>query len=253
MVTVLSKKGQKTTVKQLEKEYCNNPEEFKIKYRQILQETQITDDRILIDKKVKKLSEVVAEKIDSNKDILIQYKKTMKEIGDILYVLDNNAKLVENPTNREFQLARTIWKVGEKYNYQGAFLGELNYAITRLIQEVPKRLVEEGKQKSELRYFIYAYTVEALIIASDYFSEKEPSSGIAGVFTDIKDEYKRRVNPAYEVAQIVKSGDCYDTPYHTQPVEVVDQNGKHVGYMEVMIEHKNYDGKDVSGKLVIEK
>ena len=37
------------------------------------------------------------------------------------------------------------------------------------------------------------------------------------MFEDIKDEYKRRVNSAYEAAQILKSGDCYDyVPFRTQ-------------------------------------
>lgn len=56
-----------------------------------------------------------------------------------------------------------------------------------------------------------------------------------GVLQDVSAEHKRRVNVAYEAAQIVKSGDCYDTPYYTRLVEVVDKDGKHVGHFEVML------------------
>lgn len=211
-----------------------------------------SQDRILIDEKVKELSKVVASRIYTNRDILLAYVKVFTDVGTSL--LDYEQGLKIKSTTPEDNLATTIYyKVAEKYHYEGAFLGELNYAITRLIQEVPKRLVEQGKQKSELRYFIYAYTVEALTRAQYHFNMLSQMNGIGGVFVDIKDEYKRRVNTSYEVAQIIKSGDCYDTPYLTQPAEVVDQNGKVVGHIEVMIKRADYNGKDVSGKVRIEK
>lgn len=55
------------------------------------------------------------------------------------------------------------------------------------------------------------------------------------VLTREKDEYKWRVNRPYEAFQIIKNGDCYDTPYYGRLVEVVDEDGKHVGYMEVWL------------------
>ena len=64
--------------------------------------------------------------------------------------------------------------------------------------------------------------------------------GIGGVFEDVKDEYKRRVNTAYEAAQIVKNGDCYDTPYYTKLIEVIDSDGHHVGYQEVMVKRSHF-------------
>jgi len=211
-----------------------------------------SDDRILIDEKVVELSKVVADSINTNRDVLISYVSVFCGIGALLLQYEEGVETV-GVTPIEKLASVIYYKVAKKYNYEGAFLGELNYAMTRLIQEVPKRLVEQGKQKSELRYFIYAYTVEALTRANYYFNRLPQMYGIGGVFEDIKDEYKRRVNTSYEVAQIIKSGDCYDTPYLTQPAEVVDQNGKVVGHIEVMITRKNYDGKDVSGKVRIEK
>jgi len=204
-------------------------------------------DRILIDRDVKALSGVMANYINTNNDIAKQLFWSFKVIGKYL-----QGKRFSNAGIAEEKLAETIKQVGDAYKYEGAFLGELNYAITRLIQEVPKRLVEKEKQKSELRYFIYALTVEALVRAANYFNNKEEMIGIGGVFTDIKDEYKRRVNPAYEAAQIVKSGDCYDTPYLTKLIEVVDQNGDVIGHQEVMIKREDDNGLDVFGGIKIQ-
>ena len=130
-------------------------------------------------------------------------------------------------------LAEAICEVSIPYGYDGAFLGELNYSVTRLIQRIPQLMVDKKVFKSALRYWIYA--------------------GIAGVLLDIKDEYKRRVNTAYEAAQIVKSGDCYDTPYYTKLVEVVDKTGKVVGHQEIMIKREDDNGKDIYGKIQIDK
>jgi len=100
------------------------------------------------------------------------------------------------------QLAKGIAEVAKKYNYKGAFLGEMNYAITRLIQHLPRALVGTGEAASELRYWMQA--------------------GMYGVLLDVILEHKVRVNQAYEVAQIIKSGDCYDAPYYSKPVKVLD-------------------------------
>jgi len=204
-------------------------------------------DRVLIDKDVKELSVVIASEIMGNNDIAKELLFLFQTIGDNLTRFSRTTYKIYIPDVVE-KLSLTIWDVGKAYNYEGAFLGELNYAITRLIQEVPKRLVEQGKQKSELRYFMYALTVEALVRAANYFNNKEKIIGIGGVFIDIKDEYKRRVNPAYEAIQIVKSGDCYNTPYLTKIIEIIDQDDNHVGYQEVMIERKDDNGLDVFGE-----
>ena len=67
------------------------------------------------------------------------------------------------------------------------------------------------------------------------------ANGLAGVFEDVKDEYKRRVNTAYEAAQILKSGDCYDrVPFHTQLVAATI-NGVD-GWVEVMLARHEPEG-----------
>ncbi len=60
---------------------------------------------------------------------------------------------------------------------------------------------------------------------------------------------------AYEAAQIVKSGDCYDTPYYSRLVEVVDEEGNFVGHQHVMLKRDESTlNKDVlDGQLVLRK
>lgn len=134
-------------------------------------------------------------------------------------------------------MGEKIREVGAGYDYEGAYLGELNYAITRFIQRVPQIKVKKGEWKQELRYWLYAATIEALTDTANRMSDK--NTGISGVFIDIKDEYKRRVNTAYEAEQIIKSGDAYDAPYYTKLIEVADENGKIVGHMEVMLKRND--------------
>lgn len=112
-------------------------------------------------------------------------------------------------------LVEAIGEVSMRHKYDGAFAGELNYSLTRLLQEIPRELIKRGQFTEEIRYWIQPL--------------------LYGVLFDVALEHKRRVNVAYEAAQIVKSGDCYDTPYYTRLVEVVDEVGNHVGHQEVML------------------
>jgi len=106
-------------------------------------------------------------------------------------------------------LADGIADVAAPYKYDGAFLGEMNYALTRLIQHLPRSLQRACGFKDETRYWLQA--------------------GMFGVLMDVMLEYKVRVNQAYEIAQIKKSGDCYDTPYYSRVVNYVDEHGNVVG------------------------
>lgn len=182
-----------------------------------------TDDRPVIDAAVEKAAVDLVSKVTTNFSVLQLYKDLFLSVGiDLCTVATGGGILGPG-------LADTIYGVAIKYGYEGAFLGELNYAITRLIQRVPQLMVASGKwqAKDELRYWLYAVTVEALIYAAA--NCKDSGCGVGGVFEDIKDEYKRRVNTAYEAAQIVKSGDCYDTPYYNRLMRIVDSEGNEVG------------------------
>src|SRR5579875_3661162 len=64
------------------------------------------------------------------------------------------------------KLAAGLLEVSKKHAEDGAWreglLGNLNYAFTRLIQVVPKKLVDRGLWKQSMRYWVYAVTAGAL-------------------------------------------------------------------------------------------
>lgn len=191
-----------------------------------------SEDREVIDAAVEVLAQNAATSITNNLSLIKVYKAIFLDVAARLatYLFLDRAELTHSP---EDELAFAIYILGKKYDYEGAYLGEFNYAFTRFIQRVPGIKVEKKEWIQELRYWIYAATVEALT-----FSAKRAlflEIGIGGVFEDIKDEYKRRVNTAYEAEQILKNGDCYNTPYYTRLVPVVDENGNLVGHMEIML------------------
>lgn len=192
------------------------------------------DDREILDPVIEAVSRGAAEEITNNLSLIRVYKYVFLSVAEYLrgFLTDG---LVSVAPDAKAKLAQTIYEVGKKYGYEGAFLGELNYSFTRFIQSVPQILVEIGKWKEsdELRYWEDASMTEALIYASD--KTKEWGLGISGVFEDIKDEHKERVNKAYEIAQILKSGDCYDTPYYSRVVEVVDEDSRLVGHLYVAL------------------
>jgi len=198
-------------------------------------------DRERLDAIVNILANESAEKITTNLSLIKIYDLVFRQITEGLRCIVNRENCMRGEESFEYSklfaccklTASSIYDVGKKYDYEGAYLGELNYAMTRFIQRVPQIMVERGIWKDELRYWVYAATVEALTCTAYY--TRTLGIGVSGVFEDIKDEYKRRVNPAYEAAQIIKSGDCYDTPYYTRLVEVVDEDGNLVGHQEVML------------------
>jgi hypothetical protein len=132
------------------------------------------------------------------------------------------------------QLAIAIADVSSRHNYEAAFAGELNYTLTRLIQEIPRELVKKGCIKEELRYWTQPL--------------------LYGVLLDVALEHKRRVNVAYEAAQIVISGDCFDSPYYTRLVEVVDKQGNVIGHQEVMVKRSSKTlNSDCIGRIQIDQ
>jgi hypothetical protein len=193
-----------------------------------------SQDRILIDAEVEKVAKELA--VTSGFALLTIYKNFFVGIVNDLTAMQEAAlSPVTFLTSPVHPLARVVFDLGLGYGYEGAFLGELNYAITRLIQRVPQVMVSTGQwpEKNELRYWLYAITTQALTYASVLHAYNP--FGIGGVFEDIKDEYKWRVNRPYEIAQILKSGDCYDTPYYSRVIEVVDEAGTVIGHQEVML------------------
>jgi len=212
------------------------------------------EDRPSLDEKVNALAEEIASRVisldtglDEGINISTIYKNTIISLANVLYELKTGVPFVDSePKELERELA---FEIRDK----GAWLGGLNYSLTRLIQVVPKKMVEKDKWKGEFRYWLYAQTVGALERSALYidsigraktswgFHEGDwVIDGIVGVLIDVKDEYKRRVNTAYEAVQIKKNGDCYDTPYRTELKEVKDEKGNIIGYQEIM---KDFRGK----------
>jgi len=127
-------------------------------------------------------------------------------------------------------VADTIAKIAATYNYDGAFAGELNFFLTRLLNHLPRSLMEKQGFKEEIRYWMQPL--------------------MYGILLDVALEHKRRVNTAYEAAQIIKSGDCYDTPYYTRLIEVENKQGEHIGYQEVMLKRSDTTiNQDVIGSI----
>lgn len=222
-----------------------------------------SQDRNICDAAVELAARQAAADIHAidNFTLIAVYKRVFREISRTLH----NLELQRTKTNKfaagQFitpynALGEAIYSVGATYGYVSAFLGELNYAITRFIQRVPQIMVETGTwpAKNELRYWSYACATEALLVVA--LEAKDWEIGVFGVFTDIVLEYKRRVNTAYEAEQILKSGDCYDAPYYTRLIEVVDSEGEHVGYQEVMLKRRDKTLKEdvlSKGKIILNK
>ena len=196
-------------------------------------------DREVIDAALAPLVSSVAAEITNNFSLRPIYERVFIETASSLWgMLENSNENDEELTADErltWNLAKAIFETGAKYGYEGAYLGEFNYAFTRFIQMVPQEKVKRGdwEPKNELRYWLYAETVTALKHAEEQTESLD--IGVDGVFRDIKDEYKWEVNRSYEIAQILKSGHCYFTPYYNRVIEVVDEDGNHVGHIEVML------------------
>lgn len=213
-----------------------------------------SQDRNLIDVDVEALAEFIAVSSKTGITALEHLHDTLRQACCVIRACEDGYGIsIMHPAQ---YLGRTIYNVAKTYNYQGAWLGELNYAVTRLIQVLPQKLVNKGIMKSELRYWWYAEVVGYLGALTFHYQSISNTNwidqGFAGVFEDIKDEYKWRVNRSYEAAQIIRSGDCYDTPFYTKLVEVVDHNGEHVGYTDIYLKRSEKTlNKDIVGKMII--
>ena len=192
-------------------------------------------DREVIDAALAPLVQSVAAEITNNFSLRPIYERVFTETAFWLRdMLKSRNTIMVSDSDLTWDLALAIFQTGAKYRYEGAYLGEFNYAFTRFIQLVPQeKVIRRGDWKDELRYWLYAETVTALKHAEKRTEHLE--IGVDGVFRDIKDEYKWEVNRSYEIAQILKSGHCYFTPYYNRVVEVVDEEGKHIGHIEVML------------------
>lgn len=197
------------------------------------------DERPPIDEAVSVVAEhlvlQLVNELNGDTELSLCYRETILRVAQTLERLQGGITF-QSENSVVDNLAELIFN-GRNEQYRGAWSGRLNYAITRLIQLVPVKLVEGGAWKEEFRYWIYAQTVGALESCKlEIFKHEQNwvSDLLIGVLTDVKDEYKRRVNTAYETFQILKSGDCYTTKYHTDLITVRDDSGRAVGYQEIV-------------------
>ena len=168
-------------------------------------------------------------------EISERYREAFLRIAAGIDAIERGQRLGDAPAE---QLARAICDAARGYKTKGGWLGELNYALTMLIQQVPRKMKAAGAWDEALRYWIYAETVGALVRTGYDLHAAHANTwignGLAGVLEDVKDEYKRRVNTAYEAAQILKSGDCFDaSPFHTRLVAFEHQGTR--GWIEIML------------------
>ncbi len=198
-----------------------------------------------IKERVDALAERIADHLERNEqtaEISVHYRDALNAIADSIAALERG----QTPADGEERaLAECIVDIAGGYEQKGGWTGELNYAVTMLIQAVPYKLYKRGVWEECLRYWLYAQTVGALTRTAydvhQRFGNDWIGNGLAGVFEDIKDELKRRVNSAYEAAQITKSGDCYTMmPYHTQLVPM-EKDGVS-GYIEIMLKRHEPQG-----------
>jgi hypothetical protein len=208
------------------------------------------EDRQHLDAAVDALADEVASKLseeaNGDTEISVCYKRAFLVVARKLGSLQKGEKQPARSGAEE--LAFEIFAGAEKHGYRGAWIGGFDYALTRLIQRVPVKMVEKNVWKEEFRFWVYAQTAGALErtamrIHSEGGDDDWVTDSLVAVLTDVKDEYKRRVNSAYEAIQIRESGDCYTTPYRTEVVEVKDDMNKVIGYTEIMKDFRRPRGK----------
>jgi hypothetical protein len=195
-------------------------------------------NRPAIDAAVERLAAEMAEALardGQTAELSELYRDAFNCIADAIARLERGGAADASAPER---LAGAIVEAARGYRTKGGWLGELNYGLTMLIQRVPLKMKQSGAWEEALRYWIYAETVGALVRTSYDVHARYPNTwignGLAGVFEDVKDEYKRRVNTAYEAAQILKSGDCYDAiPYRTRLVPFEHAGVR--GHIEIML------------------
>lgn len=196
------------------------------------------ENRQKLDRSIADLVDWVVEKLlmteTKTAEISSIYTETLVKLGDAIINL-----ITKKPAEGEPQVVGLAQQIIENSNSPTAWLGNLTYSLTMLIQLVPAKLVQKGIWKEEFRYWIYVQTIGGILSAISKIEKLRGTpapdwiiDGLIGVFMDTKDEYKRRVNVAYETIQIKKSGDCYITPYHTEPVEYQD------GWIEVSKDYR---------------
>ncbi len=190
-----------------------------------------------MDALAEEISDALGRGANNETEVSVYYRRSFVAIGGVLLQLEGGKTPRGVPGPARGLALEVFGSRSGTSGHRGAWLGRLNYALTRLIQVVPENMVEKGFWKEEFRYWVYAQTAGALVRSAMEMHASRggwATDGLVGVLSDVKDEYKRRVNAAYEAFQIRKAGDCYTTRYRTELSEVKDARGTVTGYSEVM-------------------
>ncbi len=198
------------------------------------------EDRPPLDAKVEVLADELADRLsdtmNGDTELSLCYKEAFLSISNMLQRLQEGEK--KTARGGAERLAHEIFVGAEKHGYRGAWLGGLDYALTRLIQVVPTKMIAKKAWKEEFRFWVYVQTAGALERAAMTVHSQDKDGWVAdalvGTLMDVKDEYKRRVNSAYEAVQVSKAGDCYTTRYRTEIADIKDEKGNVTGYREIM-------------------
>ena len=116
-------------------------------------------NRPAIDEKVVALADEIAAAMireGHTAEISTHYRRAFLEITDFIAAMESGAAF--NPTSKAQQLAATIVESARGSGVKGGWTGELNYAITMLIQHVPNEMLLRKAWDQSLRYWIYAQT-----------------------------------------------------------------------------------------------
>lgn len=108
------------------------------------------------------------------------------------YIPEHDRKLLDPHIET---LAEEIARIVRLYDTPTSMPGLLNYSLTRLIQLIPRKMMEKRVTDEELRYWIMPM--------------------LYGTLMDVAWEHKIRVNQPYEILQRKKNGDVFDTPVNT--------------------------------------
>ena len=191
-----------------------------------------------------------------DRDLCELYKHDLIEMAEA--VIGRERGMDEPPLTPAQRLGQQLFDVAKRKggSIRVDWLGNLNYVVTRLIQIVPRMLVTKDMRESEFTHALYLLTSSAIEqTALEIRTRRLPPNiewvldGLVGVLFDIKDEYKRRVDIAYEAVRIKSLGDSYDTPFRTEVVEVTSGNGNK-GYQEIMMDFRGVTQKKSEDKSV---
>jgi hypothetical protein len=206
-------------------------------------------DRRKLEAYISSLAEDIGKQLSSKAGLTIAqqqeelgvlYKSKLLEVADAL--IDKESGRDAMPRTAAQRLGHQIFDVAKRKggSIRVDWLGNLNYTTTRLIQQVPRIMIANHGWKEEFGYPLYALTAGAIEqCALEIRTRYVPGNiewvldGLVGVFFDISDEYKRRVNIAYEAVQIKEKGDAFDAPFRTEVIEVKTADGRS-GYQEIM-------------------